>query len=465
MANRNSKSLRRKEGSDMAAYNVTPGNFWDIGNYSRSVKRINDSCAFNDTLIKMFADRADIETKYSKKLTDWHARWTKILETSPMYATMKTAALGSLKEAEDRSKIHMECWSKLHDQVVETIKRHKESHYHHKPLLGIKEARDYEEEFSKSQKPWAAAYTKVQRAKKNYHSACKQLETSKQNLSVANNDSETPLEKIKKFEEAVQKCEKNVEAAKRKYEEKLSRIEPLNQSYEDEMRKVYSRWAKDEERRKDFLQRTLVDYHKAVNICSDNRLKECFDNQLNVAYSGKSQYDVKWWSENFGADMPRNWPKFEELGDLPELPPPVSAVEPPPSHAYQTQSSYQQVNHEKMQQQQQSFQPAPYQPAPYQPEPYQPSSYQPEPDPAANPFVNGDDKDGDDDDWDEPPPLAGGGVPVRALYDYNKVEDDELSFNAGDILTKLTEEDEQGWCRGNFNGQEGLYPANYVEPI
>lgn len=69
----------------------------------------------------------------------------------------------------------------------------------------------------------------------------------------------------------MQKCEKNVEAAKRKYEEKLSRIEPLNQSYEDEMRKVYSRWAKDEERRKDFLQRTLVDYHKAVNICSDNR--------------------------------------------------------------------------------------------------------------------------------------------------------------------------------------------------
>lgn len=70
-----------------------------------------------------------------------------------------------------------------------------------------------------------------------------------------------------------------------------------------------------------------------------------------------------------------------------------------------------------------------------------------------------------EDDWDEPPPLPGGGIPVRALYDYSKVEEDELSFKANDVLTKLTEEDEQGWCRGRLNGVEGLYPANYVEAI
>ena len=53
---------------------------------------------------------------------------------------------------------------------------------------------------------------------------------------------------------------------KKKYEEKLSRIGPLNRSYEEEMQKVYDRWVKDEEKRKDFLQRTLVEYHKAVNV-------------------------------------------------------------------------------------------------------------------------------------------------------------------------------------------------------
>ena len=71
-----------------------------------------------------------------------------------------------------------------------------------------------------------------------------------------------------------------------------------------------------------------------------------------------------------------------------------------------------------------------------------------------------------DDEWDEPPPDEDIiGVPVRALYTYSAVEDDELSFNAGDVFTKLSEEDAQGWCRGRCNGKEGLYPANYVEPV
>jgi hypothetical protein len=124
--------------------------------------------------------------------------------------------------------------------------------------------------------------------------------------------------------------------------------------------------------------------------------------------------------------------------------------------------------------------------------PYSANNVQPSYPASANPFLD------DDDNVDslspshqpshQSPTSIGGsshdssaGAPVRALYDYEAQEQDELSFkqgkslvsfleiyvffSLGDVFTKLEDEDDQGWCKGRVGGRIGLYPATYVESL
>eukprot|EP00005_Dracoamoeba_jomungandri_P003193 CAMPEP_0174250884 /NCGR_PEP_ID=MMETSP0439-20130205/904_1 /TAXON_ID=0 /ORGANISM="Stereomyxa ramosa, Strain Chinc5" /LENGTH=271 /DNA_ID=CAMNT_0015331061 /DNA_START=83 /DNA_END=898 /DNA_ORIENTATION=+ len=51
---------------------------------------------------------------------------------------------------------------------------------------------------------------------------------------------------------------------------------------------------------------------------------------------------------------------------------------------------------------------------------------------------------------------------VRALYEYTAENEEQICLQVGDELTVL-EEHEDGWWKGELNGKEGLFPANYVE--
>ena len=128
-----------------------------------------------------------------------------------------------------------------------------------------------DEEFAKAQKPWAEAFGKVQRAKRNYHAACKAYDGASQAVNAASKDENFPPEKIKKLEDNATKHETNVRKMKKKYEEKLQRIDPLNTSYELEMTKVFDKCQVMEDKKLNFLQEMLVEYHKSINITDDTR--------------------------------------------------------------------------------------------------------------------------------------------------------------------------------------------------
>ena len=52
----------------------------------------------------------------------------------------------------------------------------------------------------------------------------------------------------------------------------------------------------------------------------------------------------------------------------------------------------------------------------------------------------------------------------RALFDFVAQEDNELSFNRGDLI-KITDSTNQDWWNGKIDNREGMFPANYIQPI
>merc|ERR1712106_848361 len=59
---------------------------------------------------------------------------------------------------------------------------------------------------------------------------------------------------------------------------------------------------------------------------------------------------------------------------------------------------------------------------------------------------------------------AGAGITAIALYDYQAMAEDEISFDPNDIISNIEMVDE-GWWAGELGGKRGMFPANFVEIV
>ncbi|XP_055993463.1 protein kinase C and casein kinase substrate in neurons protein 2 [Sorex fumeus] len=478
---------------DSVGVEVSSDSFWEVGNYKRTVKRIDDGHRLCSDLMNCLHERARIEKAYAQQLTEWARRWRQLVEKGPQYGTLEKAWTAFMVEAERVSDLHLDVKTSLMNEDFEKIKNWQKEAFHKQMMGGFKETKEAEDGFRKAQKPWAKKLKEVEAAKKAYHAACKEekLAISRENNSKA--DPSLNPEQLKKLQDKVEKCKQDVLKTKDRYEKSLKELDQVTPQYMENMEQVFEQCQQFEEKRLRFFREVLLEVQKHLDLSNVSNYRSIYrDLEQNIKVADAVE-DLRWFRANHGPGMSMNWPQFEEwsadlnrtlsrrekrkaadgvmltgisqTGDQAAPHKSSSDLSAPnnPARSALSLSSYNPFDDEDdtgstvsekedtKAKNASSNEKAPSYPADW-------SDDEP-----SNPFSSAR-ANGDSNPFEEDTP--GTEVRVRALYDYEGQEHDELSFKAGEELTKVEDEDEQGWCKGRLdNGQTGLYPANYVEAI
>ncbi|XP_030633348.1 protein kinase C and casein kinase substrate in neurons protein 1 [Chanos chanos] len=439
-----------------AGLEETTDSFWEVGNYKRTVKRIDDGHRLCNDLMNCIQERAKIEKAYAQQLTDWSKRWRQLVDKGPQYGTVERAWIALMMEAEKVSDLHQDVKNGLLNEDFEKVKNWQKDSYHKQMMGGFKETKEAEEGFKKAQKPWAKKLKELETAKKAYHMACKEEKVASSREANVKGESSVTSDQQKKLHEKVDKCKNDVQKAKEKYEKALEELGKCTPQYMENMEQVFEQCQQFEEKRLSFLREVLLDVKRHLNLTENQSYATVYRDLEQTINAASAQEDLKWFSNTHGPGMHMNWPQFEEYN--PDLTHNISKKEKVKKNHdgvtlthvsaagdHVTQADRSSVSsYEKNQQ-------------------TYPAEWSDEEQPAATAATVAVETNGRGNPFEEE---SEKGVRVRALYDYDGQEQDELTFKAGDELTKLEDEDEQGWCKGRLDsGQTGLYPANYVEPV
>ncbi|XP_023651294.1 protein kinase C and casein kinase substrate in neurons protein 2 isoform X4 [Paramormyrops kingsleyae] len=430
---------------DDSMIDVSSDSFWEVGNYKRTVKRVDDGQRLCNELMNCIHERARIEKAYAMQLTEWGKRWRQLIEKGPQYGTLERAWTAVMTEAEKVSDLHMEVKTSLMSEDFEKIKNWQKEAYHKQMIGGFKETKEAEDGFRKAQKPWAKKLKEVDIMKKAYHSACKEekLATSRENNSKLENNNPDAQ---KKLQDKVEKCQQEVQKMKERYEKSLEELDKSTPQYMENMEQVFEQWQQFEDKRIRFFREVLLEVKSHLDLSANPKFQTVYHTLEDTIKSADVEEDLKWFRSNHGPGMPMNWPQFEEWSiDLNRT---LSRRDKKRPSDGVTLTGINQAS----------------EPAAKTNDSVAKTQDWSDDDDMGNPFAGK--TNGSGNPFDDEPTSPAVSVPVRALYDYEGQEQDELTFKAGDEFIKIGNEDDQGWCKGLLkDGHVGLYPANYVENI
>uniref|UniRef100_A0A8C3G5N1 Protein kinase C and casein kinase substrate in neurons 1b n=1 Tax=Cyclopterus lumpus TaxID=8103 RepID=A0A8C3G5N1_CYCLU len=244
-----------------------------VGNYKRTVKRIDDGHRLCNDLMNCIQERAKIEKAYSQQLTEWSKRWRQLVDKGPQYGTVERAWMGVMTEAEKVSELHQEVKNNLTNEDFEKVKNWQKDLYHKQMMGGFKETKETDEGFKKAQKPWAKKLKELEAAKKSYHMACKEEKLASTREANTKGEASVTADQQKKLHEKVDKCKQDSQKAKEKYEKALDELSKCTPQYMENMEQVFDQCQQFEEKRLSFLREVLLDVKRHLNLTEDQSVQ------------------------------------------------------------------------------------------------------------------------------------------------------------------------------------------------
>ncbi|CAF3552009.1 unnamed protein product [Rotaria socialis] len=303
-----------KSNAEHDLYVPLTDSFWEIGKYSRAVKRCDDGNKLTTDLISMIGERAELEKTFSKMLKSWSKKWSDYVAKSSEFGSMTSAWKAVMSEADATAEVHQAVHDDLQNDVIPSIKTWQKGKYI-KSMMHVKSTKEFDEDFKRAQKPWAKLYTKVDKYKREYHVATKGLKTAETQENNAKLDGSIPQEQRSKAVERVERCRKDKDSAKIKYSEALQDLNRANPKYMDDMNDVFIRCQAFEKDRLVKFQEFLSHTEKCLDITSRLR-SPIFQQFSHTIENCDPDKDLTWWSDTYGATMKMNWPVFEESTKL-----------------------------------------------------------------------------------------------------------------------------------------------------
>jgi chromosome segregation ATPase len=286
--------------------------FCEPNQYKAAIDRCKGGYESCELFIDIFSERARIERNYIAELEKWSATSIKDISQSKEYGTNKKAWMDSIRASKEIANTHSDIVQRLQENVIDKMVDYKKQNYG-KSILHIKKIKEFERDFEQAQKSWIKLLDKINRAKKDYQEAHRQLKKAETAEKIIDSDRGAEEEQKTKVKLSVSTYKKEFESLRSKYQQHIEEMKNSRPNYENSMKEVLDRTHAFERKRLAQFKASFTTLHQALLIDKDSHLNEMTESFNKAIASHDIEKDIQWWNSHFGSDTNTAWPSFEEL--------------------------------------------------------------------------------------------------------------------------------------------------------